>query len=152
MISIVDDDHWARDGIRALIESPGYNASMFASAEEFLGSGFITETTCLITDLQMQGLSGLDLQRQLLDQGHHVVPIIFVTAHPDEVRRKHALDAGAIGFFSKPLEKANGMGLGLAISHMIIERHGGQISVVPSANSGAHFRITLPIKAAAPRA
>jgi FixJ family two-component response regulator len=59
-ISIVDDDVWARDGIRDLIESLGYNASMFASAEEFLESGIITDTSCLITDLQMQGLSGLD--------------------------------------------------------------------------------------------
>jgi len=102
-ISIVDDDVWARDGIRDLIESLGYNASMFASAEEFLESGIITDTSCLITDLQMQGLSGLDLQRQLLDQGHSV-PIIFVTAYPDDVRREQALNAGAIGFFTKPLD------------------------------------------------
>jgi len=88
MISIVDDDTLARDGIRVLIEPLGYDASMFASAEEFLDSGFITETACLITDLQMQGLSGLDLQRRLLDQGHHV-PTIFITAYPDEVHRKH---------------------------------------------------------------
>ena len=54
LISIVDDDPWAREGVRDLIESLGYSASMFASAEEFLESGFITETTCLITDLQMQ--------------------------------------------------------------------------------------------------
>jgi FixJ family two-component response regulator len=104
MISIVDDDIWARDGIRVLIESLGYDASMFTSAEEFLGSGFITETACLITDLQMQGLSGLDLQRRLQDQGHKV-PIIFVTAYPDEVHRKQAFDAGAVGFFSKPLDE-----------------------------------------------
>jgi len=104
MVSIVDDDAWARDGVRVLIVSLGYNASMFASAAEFLESGFITETTCLITDLQMQGLNGLDLQRRLLDQGHNV-PIIFVTAYPDEVRRKYALDAGANGFFSKPLDE-----------------------------------------------
>lgn len=89
-ISIVDDDVWSRDGIRELIE--------------FLESGFITETTCLITDLQMQGLSGLDLQRQLLGEGHNV-PIIFVTAYPDDGRRKYALDAGAIGFFNKPLDE-----------------------------------------------
>ena len=104
MISIVDDDTWARDGIRVLIESLGYDASMFAYAEEFLESGFIMETACLITDLQMQGLSGLDLQRRLLDRGHNV-PIIFVTAYPDEVHRKQAFDAGAIGFFSKPLDE-----------------------------------------------
>ena len=104
LISIVDDDPWAREGVRDLIESLGYSASMFASAEEFLESGFITETTCLITDLQMQGLNGLDLQRRLLDQGHHI-PTIFITAYPDEARRKHALDAGAIGFLSKPLNE-----------------------------------------------
>ena len=104
MISIVDDDAWARNGVRELVESLEYKAFAFASAEEFLGSGLITETTCLITDIQMQGMSGLDLQRHLLNQGHHV-PIIFITAYPDEVHRDRALGAGAICFLSKPFEE-----------------------------------------------
>lgn len=104
MISIVDDDAWARDGVRELVESLGYRASVFASAEEFLESDLIAETTCLVTDLQMRGLSGLDLQQRLLDLGH-CVPIIFITAYPDEIRCQHALDAGAVGFLSKPLDE-----------------------------------------------
>jgi FixJ family two-component response regulator len=103
-ISIVDDDKWARDGVRELVESLGYNALAFESAEEFLESGRLSETTCLITDIKMPGLSGLELQRELLNQGHRT-PTIFITAFPDEDRRMRALDAGAIGFLSKPFDE-----------------------------------------------
>lgn len=104
MISIVDDDIWARDGVRELVESLGYGARTFESAEEFLESGALEETACLITDLQMPGLSGLDLQRVLKAKGYGI-PIIFITAFPDERRRSNALDAGAVGFLSKPFEE-----------------------------------------------
>ena len=70
LISIVDDDCLARDGIRELIESLGYEAITFTSAEHFLRSDVIAETTCLITDMQMPGLSGLELQEALQSQGH----------------------------------------------------------------------------------
>ncbi len=103
-IAIVDDDAWAREGIRELVESLGYKAFAFDSADEFLASDLITQTACLITDLQMQGLNGLDLQRSLRDQGHRL-PIIFVTAYPDEKHRSQALGAGAIGFLSKPFDE-----------------------------------------------
>jgi FixJ family two-component response regulator len=104
MISIVDDDNWARDGIRELVESLGYRAISFISAEQFLESNFVDKTSCLITDLQMPGLSGLDLQRELRRMGYGI-PIIFITAYPDEKRREDALGAGAIGFLSKPFDE-----------------------------------------------
>ena len=104
IISIVDDDAWARDGVRELVESLGYGALTFESAEQFLKSGVLGETACLITDFQMPGLSGLDLQRELRAQGYRI-PVIFITAYPDEKRRTNAIGAGAIGFLSKPFDE-----------------------------------------------
>jgi FixJ family two-component response regulator len=101
MISIVDDDISVRESTKELVESLGYEALTFASAEEFLGSQRVRDTSCLITDLQMRGLSGIDLQRRLVDEGRGI-PTIFITAFPDEKMRSHALNAGAIGFLSKP--------------------------------------------------
>src|SRR5271166_2514175 len=106
LISIVDDDTLARDGIRELVESLGYKAVTFGSAEDFLGSDVITETACLITDLQMPGLNGLELQEALRSQGHRT-PIILVTAYPNENHRNRALDGGAVGFLSKPFDEAS---------------------------------------------
>jgi FixJ family two-component response regulator len=103
-ISVVDDDSWARDGVRELVESLGYQAFAFASAEQFLESGLLDKTACLITDVQMPGLSGLDLQHELGSKGYRI-PIIFITAYPDERRREHALSAGAIGFLTKPFDE-----------------------------------------------
>jgi FixJ family two-component response regulator len=102
LISIIDDDALARDGIGALVESLGYNAITFTSAEHFLQSDVIAETTCLITDLQMPGLSGLELQETLRSQGYQT-PVILITAYPNE-QRQRALDNGAIGFLSKPFD------------------------------------------------
>jgi len=101
MISIVDDDLSVRESTKELVESLGYEALTFASAEEFLESQRLSDTSCLITDLQMKGLSGIDLQRRLMDEGRDI-PTIFVTAFPDEKTRSHVLNAGAIGFLSKP--------------------------------------------------
>ncbi len=106
MISIIDDDHWAREGIRELIESLGYRAHAFTSVEEFLQSGLLAETACVITDLQMPGLSGFDLQDQLQAQGIPT-PIIIITAYPDEKRRARALECGAVGFLSKPFDECS---------------------------------------------
>lgn len=103
-ISIVDDDSWARDGIRELVESLGYQAFAFASAEQFLESNLLDKTTCLITDVQMPGLSGLDLQRELCSKGYRI-PVIFITAYPDERRREYAIGAGAMGFLTKPFDE-----------------------------------------------
>ena len=103
LISIVDDDVLARDGIRELVESLGYKTTVFELAEHFLESGLIAETTCLITDLQMPGLNGLELQEALRSQGYQT-PVILITAYPNEKHRKRALDNGAVGFLSKPFD------------------------------------------------
>jgi FixJ family two-component response regulator len=104
LISIVDDDALARNGIGALVESLGYNVITFTSAEHFLQSDVIAETTCLITDVQMPGLSGLELQEALKSQGYQT-PVILITAYPNEQYRTRALDNGAIGFLSKPFDE-----------------------------------------------
>jgi molybdate transport system substrate-binding protein len=104
LISIVDDDALARGGIRELVESLGYKATTFESAEHFLKSSMRAETTCLITDVQMPGLSGLELQEALQSQGYHT-PVILITAYPNEKNRTRALDNGAVGFLSKPFDE-----------------------------------------------
>jgi len=101
-IAIVDDDEAVREATGRLIRSLGYHASTFASADQFLKSGQIGSTSCLITDLHMPGLSGVDLQDWLLARGHHI-PIVFITAHPEENVKAHAMKAGAVGFLSKPV-------------------------------------------------
>ena len=100
MITIVDDDEAVRESTKALVRSLGYVARAFSSAEEFLDSN-LDDTSCLILDIQMKGLSGLELQERLVAQGRRT-PIIFVTAFPDERTRDQAINAGAIGFLSKP--------------------------------------------------
>jgi FixJ family two-component response regulator len=104
LISIVDDDGLARDGIRELVESLGYNAVTFKSAEHFLESGLVADTTCVITDVQMPGLNGLELQEALELQGCHM-PVILITAYANEKYRTRALDGGAVGFLSKPFNE-----------------------------------------------
>ena len=106
LISIVDDDALARDGIRELVESLGYDVVTFTSAKHFLQSDVIAETTCLITDLQMPGLNGLELQEALRSRGHRT-PVIVITAFPNEIHRKRALHGGAVGFLSKPFDEAS---------------------------------------------
>jgi FixJ family two-component response regulator len=103
LISIIDADTLARYGVVALVESLGYKAVSFSSAEHFLASGAITETTCLITDVRMPGLSGLELQEALRAQGHRT-PVILMTAYPNESRRNRAVAGGAVGFLSKPFD------------------------------------------------
>jgi FixJ family two-component response regulator len=105
MISIVDDDEFVRESLRDLVESHGYDATAFESAERFLEAACFPETSCLITDLQMPGLSGLDLQSRLIADGH-CIPVIFVTAFPDEKFRVRAMSAGAVGFLSKPFNES----------------------------------------------
>lgn len=104
LISIVDDDALAREGVGAFVESLGYNAVTFTSAEHFLRSDVIAETTCLITDLQMPGLSGLELQEALKLQGYRT-PVILITAYPNEKHRTRALENGAVGYLYKPFDE-----------------------------------------------
>ena len=101
LIAIVDDDEAVRDGTETLLRAYEYNVSTFGSADEFLNSEQINDTSCLVTDVQMPGLSGLDLQDRLIASGHRI-PIIFITGHPEEKLRMRAMKAGAIGFLSKP--------------------------------------------------
>ena len=101
MIAIVDDDDAVREATAGFVRSLGYSASTFASADEFLESEQVGNTSCLITDVRMPGMSGLDLQDRLIAQGHRF-PIIFITGYPDENARVRAMKAGAIAFLSKP--------------------------------------------------
>ena len=104
VISIVDDDAQARDGIRELVEALGYKTVTFKSAEDFLQSGIVANTSCLITDLQMPGLNGLELQEAIQSRGY-CIPVILITAYPKEQHRKRALDNGAVGFLNKPFHE-----------------------------------------------
>jgi FixJ family two-component response regulator len=103
VISIVDDDASVREATQCLIRSLGYDAATFASAEEFLQSARINDTACLITDLQMGGVSGAELQSRLIADGYRM-PVIFVTAFPEDRVRARVLEAGAVGFLSKPFK------------------------------------------------
>jgi FixJ family two-component response regulator len=104
MISIVDDDKSMREATEGLVTSLGYRAATFASAEEFLQSKWINDTECVISDVRMPGLSGVELQSRLIAQGNRT-PIIFISAFSDERTRARALKAGAIGFLSKPFDE-----------------------------------------------
>lgn len=104
LISIVDDDESIRESTEGLVRSLGYRAATFASAEEFLQSDSVDSTSCLITDVQMPGLSGIDLQRGLIAQGVKM-PTIFITAFPEEETRARAMNAGALGYLSKPFSE-----------------------------------------------
>ena len=102
LISIVDDHALTRETIRDLVRSLGFSAVTFASAESFLQSSSIAETGCLVLDVQMPKMSGLDLQDHLSRNGFDI-PIIFVTAYPDDSTKARALSAGAICYIQKPL-------------------------------------------------
>ena len=103
LIAIVDDEEPVRNATKSLVRSLGYHASTFGSADEFLKSEQVSNTSCLVTDLQMPGLSGIDLQDWLIARGHRI-PIIFITGHPNDNVRARAMKAGAIGFLVKPVD------------------------------------------------
>ena len=106
LITIVDDDPWAREGIKELILSLGYRASAFASAQQFIDSGCAEGAACLITDLHMPRINGLDLQHLLRTNGCRI-PVIFITAYPDEKYRARAIREGAACFLSKPFTESS---------------------------------------------
>ena len=106
MISIVDDDPLVRGATVDLLSSLGYPALAFETAEEFLNSGQVETTLCLITDEQLPGLDGLGLQRELAAHGNHIA-VIFITAFPDANIRELAMKAGATAFLAKPFEEAD---------------------------------------------
>ena len=106
LISIVDDDESIRKGLGRLFRSVGFEVDGFASAEEFLNSGDLQRSSCLILDLRMPGMSGLELQSRLVADNCQI-PVIFLTAHRDEQSRAQALKAGAIDFVCKPFNEAS---------------------------------------------
>lgn len=104
LVSIVDDDVSVRRSTRRLLRSAGLRAEAFASAEEFLTSGRTEETACLILDLRMPGMNGLQLQRRLAEASNPV-PIIFLSAYSSADEERQALQAGAVQFLQKPVSK-----------------------------------------------
>jgi FixJ family two-component response regulator len=103
VVAIVDDDDLMRSALHGLLKAVGLPAQAFASAEEFLKSGQQQRTGCLIADIRMPGMSGLELQAQL-NADHCRIPTIFITAHGDERMRMQALRAGAVEFLTKPFD------------------------------------------------
>lgn len=101
MISIIDDDDAVRVATSSLVRSFGFDATTFASAEDFLQSQLVTASDCVITDVQMPGMNGVEMQSALRAVGN-LTPMIFITAFPEESIRRQALDAGAVAFLSKP--------------------------------------------------
>jgi FixJ family two-component response regulator len=104
VICVVDDDLLMRESLTRLLRSFKFNVKALASAEELLDCNYLAATACLILDLQLPGISGLELQRQLISRNRRI-PIIFVTAHGDETQRIQALESGAIAFLHKPFHE-----------------------------------------------
>jgi FixJ family two-component response regulator len=104
LISIVDDDDALRNSLDDLIRSIGFQTQGFPSAEAFLNSNRARDTACLILDVRMPGMNGLDLQRQTVAADWRV-PIIFITSHADDDARARALEAGAVAFLYKPFRE-----------------------------------------------
>ena len=103
LISVVEDDEPFRDSMRKLVTALGYAVEVFSSAANFLESPLLGETTCLVTDVQMPGMTGLELHRRLVDTGH-VIPTILLTAYPDDAARKRALKDGVVCYLRKPVD------------------------------------------------
>jgi FixJ family two-component response regulator len=104
LIAVVDDDASMRGALQRLLRSVGLRAAVFASAEEFLQAGQLQGTACVILDVRMPRMSGLELQRHLATT-HCPIPLIFITAHGDEEARERALRAGAVDFLYKPFRE-----------------------------------------------
>ena len=103
LVAIIDDDDLMRSALQGMLKSVGLPSQTFASAEEFLQSGLPRQTACLITDIRMPGMSGLDLQAKL-NADHCPIPTIFITAHGDEDMRLQAMRGGAVKFMVKPFD------------------------------------------------
>jgi FixJ family two-component response regulator len=104
LISIVDDDDSLRNSLNNLIRSVGFGVQGFSSAEAFLNSHQLHDTACLILDVRMPGISGLDLQRRMVAANSRI-PIVFITSHGDDNARARALEAGAVDFLYKPFRE-----------------------------------------------
>jgi FixJ family two-component response regulator len=105
LISVVDDDNSVRESLQSLMRSVGLGVKVFASAEEFLNWDHLQDTDCLILDVRLSGMSGIELQRHLM-ASHYEIPIIFMTAHASEEEvRSLALRNGAVAYLAKPLSE-----------------------------------------------
>jgi FixJ family two-component response regulator len=109
VISIVDDDESVRTALKSLIDSVGFRAEVFGSGEEFLKSPYVSRTNCLIADVRMPGMNGLELQERLQAAGSPV-PIVFISAHDDKEARARGLREGAIAFLQKPFSEDSLLG------------------------------------------
>ncbi len=106
LVSIVDDDQYFRESLRRLIRSLGYTTEVFTSAADFLASPRLIETTCLITDVHMPAMTGIELYRHLIGAGHSI-PTILVTAYPDDGDRTRALNDGVVCYLRKPVDETH---------------------------------------------
>jgi len=104
LISVVEDDQFFRDSMGRLMRSLGYTVEAFPSAADFLASSRLVETACLIADVHMPGMTGIELYRHLVDAGR-AIPTILVTAYPNDVDRARALDDGAVCYLRKPVDE-----------------------------------------------
>jgi FixJ family two-component response regulator len=104
LVSIVDDDESVRESLPDLLREFGFAVQAFASAEEFLASDCVDQTSCLLLDIAMPGMSGPDLQRELTRR-RHAMPIVFITAHADEAVRPRVLAQGAVACLFKPFSE-----------------------------------------------
>ncbi len=121
VISVIDDDASVRAATNNLLSSHGYLVHTFASAEEFLQSACLNDSSCVIADVQMPAMSGLDLLTHMRAQGN-AAPFIFITAFPEDSVRARALKAGAIGFLAKPFA---GTALINCVEAAVSRHHGG---------------------------
>lgn len=103
LISVVEDDQPFRESMRKLMTALGYPVEAFPSAADFLASPYVTQTACLVTDVQMPGMTGIELHRHLINVGHRI-PTILVTAYPDELTRSRVLRDGVACYLSKPVD------------------------------------------------
>jgi FixJ family two-component response regulator len=103
LISVIEDDQPFRESMRKLMTALGYSVEAFASAADFLASPLLTSTSCLVSDVQMPGMTGVELHRHLVDSGY-AIPTILVTAYPDEATRRRALKDGVVCYLSKPVD------------------------------------------------
>ena len=106
LISIIDDDQPFRESMRRLMRSLGYTVAVFSSAADFLASSRLRETSCLITDVHMPAMTGVQLYRHLIKAGH-AIPTILITAYPSEVERARSLKDGVLCYLRKPIDEEN---------------------------------------------
>lgn len=122
LVSIVDDDESVRRTTKLLVQSFGFKAAVFESAEDFLKSESIRDASCLILDVRMPRMNGLQLQSRLAAEGY-ATPIIFITAHDDKESRDRAMKAGAIAFLYKPFSDQQLLD---AIRSALMRKNGGK--------------------------